>query len=56
MSRILVLMEVVLQKINWYLDGTKGRTDQPLRLVTESCLTRLHNGDTGEQEVYLWVF
>jgi hypothetical protein len=43
-----MLVEVVLQKINWYLDGTKRRTDQPLRLVTDSCLTRLHNGDTGE--------
>ena len=41
-------MEVVLQKINRYLDGTKGRTDQPLRLVIDSCLTRLHNGDSGE--------
>jgi hypothetical protein len=43
-----MLLEVVLQKINWYLDGTKGRTEQQLRLVTDSCLIRLHNVDTGE--------
>jgi hypothetical protein len=46
-------MEMVFQKINCYLDGTKGRTDQPLRLVTDSCLTRLHNGDTGELKYVL---
>ena len=48
MWRFVMLMEAVLQKINRFLDGTKGRTDQPLRLVTDSCVTRLQNDDTGE--------